>query len=222
MVALNANALTTLIRVHDDLGTKSTPEADRRITRAINAASDAAERHCSRVFRREDGIVEDVRGTQWHQIALKRRDILSITQITQNGAVIDPTNYRILSAGAGLVFNENGWLRETGKSHWITYDPIPGTERFNLEVTYNGGFVTQLQSDTKGGPFVGLPVTLPQDLEDAIVQWAVNREQLRGLAQGIKSASTLGESVTYGEGAFGMPEPTRIVLDRYQTIGVGC
>lgn len=217
-MALSDAALTDLSTALDELGLASDGgDIDRRVERYIEAASAEVARYCNRVFQRSDAITESVAGTERTRILLSRRPLIAITSVTVDDAALASSEYKIDSASAGTLFRESGWSWDANASHWITKDPAPGEDDRNIVVVYKAGYVTRAQANP-GGTFAGQSVTLPLDLEDAVLQIVSSRHGARGRDPNIKAESLLGASVTYGNDVGGMTESIRRTLDRYRSI----
>ena len=180
-MALASNALTTLDAVKGELSIEPSDSSDDvLLERYINVASNAAEEHCGRRFVFTVVVAENVRGFGTQRINILRAPIVSVSEIRWtfpglDPTLVDPNDFEIDGDGeAGLIYRAGGWPWAVSGIGAITNQPLPGTERYNIEVDYSGGFVTpQQEIDTAGGPS---PLTrnLPFDLEDAIIQMVTN------------------------------------------------
>lgn len=220
-MALAANALTSLARVLDELGLTSDAGAqDARLERYIDAESQRAASFCNRVFQREDAIAETHAPRGGVFLHLRRTPVVAVTSVTVNGGTLQSTDYTLRETAPGFngkLYRSGGWGWPAHSRAGITYGPIPGTEEGTVVVTYNGGWVTRPQSDS-GGDFEGEAVTLPTDLEDAIVQMVATRWKSRDRDRSITEHVYENQTVKFG----GVPIPPEAVavLKGYRRIVV--
>jgi hypothetical protein len=211
-VPLQLNALTTLAIVLDELGIAGDGGAqDTRLVRYINAASDFAAGYCGRTFHRAE-VVETAAPRGGVYLLLARTPIVSIVSIFDGGVELDAGSYEIRDAFAGIVHRSSGWRWPAARRATITYPAVPGTEDASIEATYVGGYATPAQV-AEGGAYAGEAVTVPSDLEDAVVQLVVSRWKGRTRDRRIASESYSHAAFTYlGEP---VPPEVRATLDRY-------
>lgn len=212
-VALSTNALTTVSAVRDELGLSSSAGEDPKLTRWINAVSDAVERYCQRSFYRVVAQVEAVAGFGTLTLRVTRRPVNTLTGITYNGTSVDLTDVTVHDANAGLIERIGGWLWTAHQASDMSTTSLPGTERKLYSVTYDGGWYTpkQVEADTS------LTRSLPWDLEQVaidLVRWMRASKGQRD--RGIKSEKLESWAATYTSDPEGWPADIRSVLDRYR------
>lgn len=213
-VALAPNALANLATVKAELGITVTTHDDF-LTRAINIASQSIEMYCNRKFSYNAAKVEKVAGFGTQNLIATLTPLKSITSIKFDAALVAATDYSIADANAGFIFRDTGWLWTAASIRGVTYDPYPGSEKAQYELTYAGGYITQPRVDA----IPLLTRDLPYDLEDACVRLVSQRYADKGGELGIKSESLMSYSVSYGEDdPSGIPSEVRSILDRYARI----
>ena len=194
-------SLTTLQNVKIELGI-SLPDTqnDEYIERLIKAATDAIERYCQRHFSYQEGIVETVAGFGTSFILVSRTPLLTVQDIrilgVSIGANLDPSEYEIFDADSGSIYRQAGWPWSAQTRGDITRDPLPGTERKRIEVTYTGGFVTPDQEMD-----LSISRTLPYDLEQICIDTVVVMYRERGENKAITSESLMSASVSFDRSA---------------------
>src|SRR4051812_21738727 len=105
VTALKANALVTLADALDELGlTSDAGVVDRRVTRYINAASQAIESYCTRKFYREILTAERYPAAGGPRLVLNRTPVLTLTSITIDSTVFDATDYTLEDVNSGVVY----------------------------------------------------------------------------------------------------------------------
>jgi len=218
-MTLSDAALTDLSTALDELGLTTDGGAqDARLERYIEAASAGVASYCNRTFERDDAITEKVAGNGRPRILLDRTPLLSITSITIDSSTVASDEYEIERALVGSIYKESLWPADASMGHWITKDPIAGSEDQNITVVYSGGYVTRKQN--ADGDFSAADVSVPLDLEDAVLQLVTSRWRAKGRDQAIKSQTLLGGAVAYGEGGAFSADVVRL-LSRYRRL-VGC
>lgn len=209
-LALADNALTTVEAVEHEL--QITPGSEvERLTRYVNAASEAIERYCGRKFYRSAGIVEAVPGYGTTDLFLSRSPIESVDSVVYDTTTIDPTDYSV-GGGRSTLFRAGGWLWTvgtfTGASGGI---PLPGTEEPTFVVTYAGGYWLP-----KDGTPTGSAVRLPFDLEMAAIAASVDLYRARGRESAITQEAVGSASVVYGGAGGILSAVVRGMLARYK------
>jgi hypothetical protein len=211
-VSLNADALTTLARVYLDLEglTSDGDKRDSVLNAYINAASTWLARTCSRTFHRQGGgsgaaaaaIVEKIAGMGTARLRVARPPIIgNPTSVKIDGSAITiDDDYTVDDAELGWLYRGLGWPWSAKNAGGLDQGPLRGSESKNIEVTYNGGFITRAQADV-GGVFAGQTITLPDDLEDACIELVVSRWKRRGEDVRVQSRSYEGSGLTF----FGAP-----------------
>lgn len=211
-MALNANALTTLATVKDELGISGAGD-DTFLERAINVASDRIVKFCDREFHYEASIEETSAGYGSPLLLVKKTPLLSIASVEYNDTAYDSAEYFIEDEGMGSIRRDGGVWTWTGLyRNWIVPHPVPGNERKRFTITYEGGYVTPQQKlDTPT-----LTRTLPDDLEDACVQLVAYRYRAKGRDPTIKSEKLLSASVSYHDNSkTSMPDSVQDILEPY-------
>lgn len=196
--------LTKLATVAAELGITVGADSavDARIERYIDVGSDLLAQMCNRTFSHESGIVEQVEASRSIYLSVARMPILSVSKIewvdgTGTSTEVDSSRYRLTDDNA-----ESG-LIERVYGHWDSTDVYrqaierkPTTRRKpNYKVTYTAGWITPKQDDDGVGTR-----SLPHDIEDAIIQYAVMREREQGKDATVAAKSVGPVSVTYRSG----------------------
>lgn len=186
MVALAANALTTLAVAKEALGIAVADDSqDAAVLRQVNVASQYLENACARIFGRAT-LEESVPGYGTDKLVLSRPPIVSVSGITYRENTVDITNL-VTYAGAGMVQLRGGfqWTAHVaGGLGAMTAHGLPGTEMPDYVVSYVGGWVLP-QDD--GDPARDLPYDIEETCLDLIrAQWlyrtrdpAIRGEKLR-------------------------------------------
>lgn len=214
-MALPASALTTLATVLDELGLATDGGVqDARLERYIRAASAFVARKCSRAFERVDGIVEDRAGFGLTRLYLDRTPILTVTTLKVNDVALAVTDYELRNAGdeRSHLFRSSGWVWSAARYPGITQSPAPGQEKRAIEVTYSGGYVTPQQVVL--GAFATR--TLPDDLEDAVIELVTMRWRRRGTST--QKRQEAGQNASWAFGGDPVPPEIRDVIEGYARI----
>ena len=159
--------LTTAANVIDELQIDSSRTAF--ITRLINQAGAAIERHCDRSFARATTTeIITVRRTVRSdlRLVLPRKPLISVASIiyTDTGVTVSSSDYSIEDADRGILYRADGW---SGVSSYAPTSSAFFNDRQPVEtrysVTYTAGY------DPAEGP-VGSPASpMPADLERACI-----------------------------------------------------
>ena len=190
-MALPTSALTDLATVKDELGITDSSE-DTRLERYIQVASDAIVKYCRREFSRVIGIVETHAGADFPRLYLDRLPLVTVTEVQIDGAIIEAGDFDIVDPTTGLLYREAGWPRRAFRAAGVVQQPVNGTDQENIQVTYDGGFITP-----EGDPAQGTR-NLPLDIEQACIDTVVSIRANRGRDTDI-TAEKLGDaSVSYG------------------------
>lgn len=191
-VTLQPYALTTLDRVLSELDldtstiyTGNTAKYDSLLNGYINAASGWLAARCSRAFQAKNAIDEFIAGNGRTKIRVARPPIVSVTSVKLDDAPVTVTDDWIIDDAAhGVLYRRVGWTWSAAVGPGLDTAGIPGEEKRNIEVVYNGGFVTRAQNAVGGVAgdltFVGMPITLPDEIEDAIILLVSSRWLGRG------------------------------------------
>lgn len=202
MPTLNANALTTLADVKDELLITDT-NSDNYLCTQINRVSAAIETWLGRKLQKATAIVERVPGYGGNRIQVSRYPIIDITQVqlindAQPFDVLDANELQIENQGTGHIYREAGfpWTVPRPKGT-IARDPAPGHERLSVEVTYDAGFV--LPNDV-GYPGVAPDIPLPEQIQQATVLQVATNFLQRGVNRGVERERLMSYEVSYGRG----------------------
>lgn len=187
-MALNTNALTTVATIEGDLGI-SDPGTFERL---INVVSAFVASYCDREFHFQSGKVENLIGTGGQYLHTALRPIVELTSISFDGDALTVTvppdsddDAEVHNASAGIIYIKSGANHSGQRSGGILSANLPGTERKLYKVTFDGGYVTPPQGGT---------ITLPSDLEDAVVMMVAWRHRNAGRDLGIQSEKVLSET----------------------------
>ena len=124
---------------------------------------------------------------------------MAIASITMDGFAFDKDGYEVADAEAGTVYRAAGWPWSGLRLSGIARDRLPGTERRNIAATYAGGYVTPGQAVA-----LGLPRTLPYDLEQYVIDTVVYLYRNRGQDPSVVSERILSAAYQYDR-AHGLP-----------------
>jgi hypothetical protein len=211
---MGAQDLTTAATVAGDLGVDP---ADAALARIVVAASKAVVRHLNRgSIEYATGLIERVRGYGRPWLSLSRRPVLSIASIALSGAPYDSTDYLIDDANAGLVIRVGGVWPQTGlvRGGIVQEELALATaDGQGLVATYDGGWVTPGQAGTAG--WSGPARTLPEDIEEAVIQIVSTLYRGRGADPNIISESLGDASITYHQVRKAMPDSALALLEPY-------
>lgn len=189
-VTLNANALTDLATTKSFLKVTTTTDDDI-ISTLINACSTAIENYCRRSFYQQTYTNEyyDGTGTRW--LNLKNYPVQSVSQVTQNTIVVDPSSYVVKNDSGVLV--RIGPYPNTFSGMSITRFQtiwVPGD--YSIQVSYTAGYAT-----------------IPDDLAHAC----------RVYVKSIYNSDVANFSTTFSDGfvfkADAMPTQVRLMLAPY-------
>lgn len=185
---LNANALTTLIRVKQMLGIADNDEDTTRdtiIVNMINAASAWFESKTGRKFGLSSYVERYTAGNS-QELCLRQYPIVSIKQVkdTADGSVIDPSAYSFAEDGhIGVVWKDNGWAMRSHK-YGLANDPC--FSRRYLQVEYTAGYVLPKDATPDN------PQTLPSDIESVI--WEMAQQQYKLMQDGASNLASFSIS----------------------------
>ena len=224
-MALKENALITLAVALDELGlTSDGGTVDARVTRYINAASEAISAYCRRPFEKAT-VTDEKHPTDGSlRIVVKRTPIISVTSIVVDDDTIDSDNFVVEDADAGLIYSYVQFPLQGFRRSGIAQHHAPGSSPPDTAVTYVGGFITEPQT-ADGGTYDGETPNLPADLEQACVElvtWYFRRKGTPGLVVeeriGDATLKYLHENLFVGENPaeVGIPLIIRGKLNRYR------
>ena len=192
MATLHDNALTTLSAIKDELGLTTSGEDDYLI-RQINRYSSLLAEATDRKWERVDGYTESIVSVGDTRLQVNARlPLLSVDSVTVDGETVDTSDYEIEDGEAGWIRMIDGAWASTGVARWRA-EPYVKYHELDVEVVYDGGYVTPKQVDD--GVFSER--TLPPSVEGAVMDTVVNKFRRRGAHSGISSESIGGASVAY-------------------------
>lgn len=180
-MTLSAAACTTLSALKSALGiTVSTYDADLEF--AIEAASSSIAGYCGRTLEYGTGIVEKFAGGSRASFALSRTPVASVASITYDGEALTSTDYELEDASAGIVRLLTGPFYDDQIFWSFQPQPVPGTARKLIAITYAGGYVMP----------AGVSPTLPPAIQQAALSTATAIWRARGRDMSI-TARSLGK-----------------------------
>lgn len=221
-MAQKAHDLCSTADVAADLGVASSATVER----VVSAVSRVIANHCGRVFERAT-VTEYPRSPGRPRLLLSRPPIVSITSITEFGSELDAADYEVECSDAakdqGLLLRLNRSWRPVVRTGGLITD-IPDTyagrsDDLGITAVYTGGFITpgQVALDVVTYP----ATTLPEDIQEAAIQAAVQLYRQRGSDPNVASESLGDWSVTYagtntaiGRGG-ALPEKVQAMLAPY-------
>lgn len=200
-MALSDYALTTYEIAKATLGLPNDDD-QAAVERTINAVGRAMSRIAGRIFHRSSSIVEYQAGWGTNQLILDRAPIVSIASIVD--VAIDDTTVFTYDSAAYFIHNEDGIVYRPDAWPWsaeevfgIREQPLPGSERRRIKVTYSAGWITGYQaSATYPGGSLGTE-NLPEDLAEAALQSVVATWQSRTRNRDVESETYPNASVTW-------------------------
>lgn len=187
--------LTTLATVKSKLGITTTTE-DTKIAAWIKEASDFAANYCGRVFGKETVSEQFRLQENKNQLILSRFPVGVVTSVTEDGTVLDPTDYEVDSS-IGTLYR----LAGDGITQWVSK---------KVTVIYSGGYT--------------LMGELPYDIESAVIAMVTHTRSASTrdpFAKRIEIPDV--ETVDYWVGGMsgssnGLPASITGVLDLYRVI----
>ena len=216
--------LTTAATVVEVLGVG---EGDIKLPRLIRAASGAVRQYLNRKqLHYVPAYVEKVRPALGRpRLVLDLTPVVSVASVVlEDGSTVDPSDYLVEDADIGFLYRAVGWPYSGLVQGGMLYrDPAAGTSKPSITVTYAGGWVTPAQVASAGWSAL-LPRTLPEDLEEAVVQTVVALYRRGGMDQSISAESMGAYSVSYrnpnsliglGQGGI-IPDQAAATLDPYR------
>lgn len=219
-MAVKTTSLVLLTSALDWLGLTSDGGAqDARLEMLIDAASELIEEHCGRAFSRATVTDEEVATVNHMTDMLLARPPINSANVDAmtfkflDDTITDVTNYSIDSAEAGIIRNDSGWQEVAAYRSGIAGDAQPGTEKKAYKVTYDGGFVTEVQAAEVGGTYEGETVTLPGFVKLAALDTISVWWRSRGKNPNIKSQRIDDAAESYGDATVGdLPESVKVKL----------
>lgn len=182
--------------VADELGVGV---GDTRLPRLIRAASAAIRGYLNvEQLHYQAAFVETVTPrTGWPRLLLSLLPVASVASVVlPDGTTLPVTDYVLEDPKLGFLYRVTGWpFTGLVAPGLLQVDPMPGTPRPGVVVTYTGGWVTPAQAATTG--WAGPARSLPEDLEEACVQTVVALHRRGGMDPNVASESLGDASITY-------------------------
>lgn len=196
MPALQANALTTLSVVLDELELDADAgRRDNTLRRLINSTSDFVAGWCARQLH-ASRITERRAGFGGCELVLRTRPVRAVVSVTYDGDPLTDWELRDVIPGMpGALYRAGGWPWVVGGVPGIIQPPLPGEEAERIVVVYDGGWVTAAQVES--GEFATR--TLPGAIEDAVIELVTSRWRRRGADVRQVSASNTATTPVGGE-----------------------
>lgn len=174
-------------------------EGELRLPRLIRVASAAVRQFCNRPrVHYGSAIVEKARPALGRpRLVLDVTPVVSVASVVlEDGSTVDASEYFVEDADLGFLYRSVGWPY-SGLMHGglLFQDPTAGTARPTITVTYAGGWVTPAQAASTG--WAGPARSLPEDLEEAVVQTVVALFRRGGADPNVASESLGDYSVAY-------------------------
>ena len=176
-----------------------------------HAASDSVAKYIGHPITFVAGIVERVQGKNTPWLYLKQTPVTAINTVTINETALAATDFVEENLAAGLLWRRAGWPRDATQRNTITPARVPGYERFNVEVNYDGGWVTAPAAVLD----VGLTRSLPFDIEMAALNVAVTIRNGIGRSKDVTTESAEGGQRSYSQ-VVALSASVRAVLNQYR------
>lgn len=189
---LSDHALTTLSAVKMELEIpQSYNDEDAYLERLINSASASIENYCNRHFEKRD-ITKKYKGSGSRELILDHYPVNSVSNLIIDEESKD--DYELVNGGKnGILYRDDGFPVIRRGTGGIVNDPVVNTEKYNIEVTYNAGYVLPKDATEEN------PRTLPYDLEDMVIEAVAARHARRGTGGNIASYKEEYISVTFND-----------------------
>ena len=196
----NTLDLTTLAAVQLYLGSAAAANNDP-IQTLITAISAWVMKFCNRDFRKAD-YVEVRNGRGQDQMFTRYTPINTVAGVSIDGVVLPVASGS--PPTAGYAFDSDSIY---------VFPPYSFTRnKQNTTISYNAGWVTPGMATGSSPP----AVTLPQDLQQAIVESVADRFKRRD-SIGVLSKTLAGEVITYSQAD--LPKSAAPVIDAYRVLG---
>lgn len=204
--------------VADELGVGV---GDTRLPRLIRAASAAIRGYLNvDQLHYQAAFVESVEPRMvWPRLLLSLCPVLSVASVVlPDGTTVDASTYVLENPKLGFLWRSVGWpwtgLLQPGI---LQVDPMVGSAKPGIVVTYTGGWVTPAQAATAG--WAGPARSLPEDIEEACIQTVVARWHGGPMNPDVQSESLGNYSVSYraapAGGLLPVPASAAALLDNY-------
>lgn len=175
--------LTTFDRVARELDLPTISGGVKKtISDMIQDASQMIADECGRPFFGVGTYTETLQGSGSQYLSVTCVPILTITQITQDGEVIDPTDpdegYTVEQANVGAIYRVTGWRRTAALLAWgaeayaSQYILPGGTNTMRYQVNYTAGYTLpdSISQPPYTPPALGQPCNLPTALQRACLE----------------------------------------------------
>jgi len=214
-VTLASNALTVVAAVTERTGTTYSND---RVTRAINAASNAIEDYLGRPLGYATITADDPeehQGLGYPTLWLIRAPIVSITSVKIDDVADTEWTRSDAWDALGKLYRASGWPASPATWNDVTRDPDFGSLAYNIKVAYVGGHY--LPFDDDGSPPAGA-TRLPYHIEEVAINEAI------AACQRLPNANNITEEVTpggwrrkYGGSSAGdsLSADSKRILDRF-------
>lgn len=219
-MAVKATSLILLSSALDALGlTSDGGSQDARIEGFIDSATDFIESYCGRSFARASVVDEEVAGYN-HMVDLllarppiNSANVAAMTFKYLDSAITDTTNISIDDASAGILRCDSGWSQVSAYRSSIAGGQQAGTEKKAYKISYDGGYVTEVQAAEVGGTYNGQTVTLPGAIKLAALDIVTVWWRSQGKNANLKSQKIGDAAETYGSaGAGAIPDSVYTLL----------
>lgn len=220
MAILDSNALTTINRLEKEftIDTSDNQETDF-VKELIMEASLEFKNKTGRSFFYTSDTTERVPGSGnkrlqvWDHIPIDSIDNIKFQESVDSDRTIDSGHYYVEDADKGWITQDHGSWIDTESFAW-DINPRRKGERIGLyKVTYSGGYKNRYQEENDASVD---EVTLPQDIERAIIGRVTQRFIQAGKDPSVKRERVLGASVTYEFASEQGPDFFDQVVNRYR------
>lgn len=199
-MALNSNALTTIVRVKALPGMSGI--SDSKAEEAINLASNAIEKYLGRKLGYSSSIVEPLQGSGDRRLYLSRFPIRSVISVTKNEEEIELSELTEItgtedSNAEGWLYRKNGWPIEVEDRNSLC-EPELLTEAYPFSIEYSAGY--RLPNEASS-PIEALPFEIQLACESVALEWlrdTLSADSLiNGSAKVTSERTAGGYAVTY-------------------------
>lgn len=210
-MALGATDLTDLATLKLTL-TIATGDSSKNtlLEDSIKGASRAIESHLGRKITKATGVIETLKGNDRRRIFLSRTPIIAVTTVEINESVIDAADFIVESLEGGVLARDALWPSLSIRRPGIVGGGLPGYEKENIKVTYDGGWVTKPDTGT---------ATLPEDIERAAIILSTDFFRGRGREGRIVRESAGSENTTLSPDP-GLPPLVLALLEQYTRLAI--
>jgi hypothetical protein len=170
----------------------------------VTAASAYAANYCSRDFRKQD-YAQAYNGTGTQRLMLRAAPVTAVSSVTIDNVDIPARG----TTAYGYVFDDT-MLYLAGCYAWFA----PGWQ--NVAVSFTAGWVTPGQAALGSSP--ALTVTLPMDMQQAIIETVALKYKAQRNNIGIAARMIAGETISYSQ--VDIPKSAKPVFDIYSRVAV--